>query len=84
MYQDLKAYKNQPKDEQNTEIKARFEELCQTQTDFEFLNQALKRLQKNKEELLLVLERLELPLHNNLSERDIRDYVKKRKVSGSS
>ena len=24
-----------------------------------------------------------LPLHNNLSERDIRDYVKKRKISGS-
>lgn len=26
----------------------------------------------------------ELPLHNNLSERDIRDYVKKRKISGST
>jgi hypothetical protein len=23
-------------------------------------------------------------LHNNLSERDIRDYVKKRKISGST
>ncbi len=27
---------------------------------------------------------LEIPLHNNLSERDIRDYVKKRKISGST
>ncbi len=26
----------------------------------------------------------DLPLHNNLSERDIRDYVKKRKISGST
>jgi hypothetical protein len=25
-----------------------------------------------------------LPLHNNLSERDIREYVKKRKISGST
>ncbi len=29
-----------------------------------------------------MLERPEIPLHTNDSERDIRDYVKKRKVSG--
>lgn len=28
--------------------------------------------------------RPELPLHNNLSERDIREYVKRRKVSGGT
>jgi len=38
----------------------------------------------NKSELLLVLERPDIPLHNNLSERDIREYVKKRKISGST
>ena len=38
----------------------------------------------NKAELLLVLERPEIPLHNNLSENDIREYVKRRKVSGST
>jgi hypothetical protein len=38
----------------------------------------------NKKELLLVLERPEIPLHNNLSEGDIREYVKKRKISGST
>jgi len=32
-----------------------------------------------KHELLRVLDKPYLPLHNNLSERDIRDYVKKRK-----
>ena len=48
------------------------------------MNQALKRIKRNKSELLLVLERPEIPLHNNLSERDIRDYVKKRKVSGGT
>jgi len=48
------------------------------------LNQALKRLHKNKAELLRVLERPEIPLHNNTSERDIREYVKKRKISGST
>ena len=39
---------------------------------------------ENKKELLLVLERPEIPLHNNLSENDIREYVKKRKISGST
>jgi hypothetical protein len=48
------------------------------------LSHALRRLHKNKAELLLVLERPEVPLHNNTSERDIREYVKKRKISGST
>jgi len=84
LYQDLKAYKVKQNDDEKTEIIARFEEFCQTKTGFEPLNQALNRLQKNQSELLLVLERPELPLHNNLGERDIRDYVKKRKISGST
>jgi len=35
-------------------------------------------------ELLLVLERPDIPPHNNLSERDIRAYVIKRKISDST
>ncbi|HDH04121.1 MAG TPA: transposase, partial [Nitrospirae bacterium] len=34
--------------------------------------------------LLLVLDRPEIPLHNNGSETDIREYVKRRKISGST
>ena len=45
---------------------------------------ALHRIAKNKTELLLVLDRPDIPLHNNLSESDIREYVKKRKISGST
>lgn len=32
----------------------------------------------------MVLVRPDIPLHNNLSERDIREYVIKRKISGST
>lgn len=39
-------------------------------------------MHKNKDELLLVLKRPDIPLHNNLSESDIREYVKRRKISG--
>ena len=31
-----------------------------------------------------MLERPDIPLHNNLSEQDIRDYVTKRKISGGT
>lgn len=31
-----------------------------------------------------ILDRPDIPLHNNLSERDIREYVKRRKISGST
>ncbi|MEE9396719.1 MAG: transposase, partial [Methylococcales bacterium] len=51
---------------------------------YETLNSLLKRMVKNEHELFRVLDRPEIPLHNNLSERDIRDYVKKRKISGST
>ena len=53
-------------------------------TRYQTLNQLLRRLHNNKAELFLVLERPEIPLHTNDSERDIRDYVKKRKVSGGA
>jgi hypothetical protein len=65
-------------------IEQSFDMLCQTESTFATLNQALKRLAKNKDELLLVLDYPEIPLHNNLSERDIREYVIKRKISSGT
>lgn len=84
LYFDLKAYKLKPDPEQIEPIRQRFQAMCSTKTTYATLNQALKRMGKNQHELLRVLDRPDLPLHNNLSERDIRDYVKKRKISGST
>jgi hypothetical protein len=84
LYADLKAYKGSPDEVKKAELEDRFDVIFSTKTCFATLNQALKRLQGNKAELLLVLERPELPLHNNTSERDIREYVKRRKVSGGT
>ncbi len=83
-YDELKAYKEAPSVEKKIALETRFDEIFTTQTCFATLNQALKRLHKNKSELLLVLDRPDIPLHNNTSERDIREYVKKRKISGST
>lgn len=83
-YRDLKAYKEIPEDETKMTLEKRFDEIFATETCSAILDAALRRVAKNKEELLLVLKRPDIPLHNNLSERDIREYVKKRKISGST
>ena len=83
-YNELKAYKEAPRAQRKVELEARFDEIFTIPTCFVSLNLALKRLHKNKSELLLVLDRPDIPLHNNSSERDIREYVKKRKISGST
>jgi hypothetical protein len=84
LYHDLKDYRLNPLPEPAATIRQRFHAMCDTKTCYETLNQALKRMGRNQHELLRVLDKPYLPLHNNLSERDIRDYVKKRKISGST
>jgi hypothetical protein len=83
-YQQLKAYRQAPDEITRQCLEARFDEIFTQKTAFHSLNRALKRLHHNKPELLLVLQRPEIPLHNNLSENDIRDYVKKRKISATT
>ena len=83
-YAELKDYKKSPGNEKKEELEKRFDEIFRGDTCFASLNQVLKRIHSSKSELLAVLIRPEIPLHNNLSERDIREYVKKRKISGST
>jgi len=83
-YQRLKKYRENPSKRQKTILAKEFDKIFTQKTEFQTLNLALKRIHNNKEQLLLVLARPEIPLHNNLSENDIRDYVKKRKISAST
>jgi hypothetical protein len=84
LYADLKDYKRKPRKKTKLLLRRRFDTLFTQKTRYQTLNQLLRRLHQNKQELLLVLERPDIPLHTNDSERDIRDYVKKRKVSGGT
>ena len=84
LYQDLKAYRQQPQPDQAPVLTTRFEALCSQQTVYPSINQVLKDMREHQADLLRVLDRPEVPLHNNASESDIRDYVKKRKISGST
>lgn len=84
LYQRLKKYKEKPSEQAKKRIEKQFDYLSQQKTCYQLLNLQLKKMRQSRHELLLVLERPDIPLHNNLSERDIREYVKRRKVSGST
>ena len=83
-YADLKAYRRAPDRQRRRELRARFERIFRRRTGFTSLDRLLHRLHANKAELLLVLERPEVPLHTNGSERDLRPQVIKRKISGGT
>lgn len=83
-YDALKQYKENPTVAEKNRLDNWFDDIFTIKTDFATLNKGLKQIYNNKSELLLVLRRPDIPLHNNLSENDIREYVKRRKISGST
>ncbi len=83
-YRDLKAYRCDPTSRHKAALRARFDRIFQRRTGFAILDRLLARLHANKPELLMVLERPEIPLHTNGSENDIRCHVTRRKLSGGT
>jgi hypothetical protein len=83
-YADLKAYRRTPTARRRGELRARFERIFRRRTGFAALDRLLERLHANRPELLRVLERPDIPLHTNGSERDLRAHVTKRKISGGT
>lgn len=83
-YQQLKAYREHPTQREKRRLTREFDRLLLQTTDFAELNTVLRTLHGKQAQLLLVLEYPEIPLHNNLSENDIRQYVKKRKISAGT
>lgn len=86
-YRELKEYKIRTPEEQKA-LKIllcdRFDEIFSFRATEAPLAQALKKIRDHKTELMLVLEHPDIPLHNNQSESDIREYVTKRKISGGT
>ena len=84
LYRDLKAYRQHPTTQRKAALRARFDRIFSRKTGFVTLDRLLARLHANKGELLMVLDRSEIPLHTNGSENDVRCQVTKRKVSGGT
>jgi hypothetical protein len=84
LYQDLKNYRIQPDEAQRPVVQARFDALVKQRTGYPSIDGVLKEMRDHKADLLRVLERPEVPLHNNAMESDIREFVKRRKISGGT
>jgi hypothetical protein len=83
-YRDLKAYAQEPTPQRKAALSAEFDLIFTRKTGFVTLDRLLARLHGNKSELLMALERPEIPLNTNGSENDIRSHVTKRKISGGT
>ena len=83
-YQRLRAYRESPTPQRKAALERDFERLFRRRTGFADLNEALRRIHEKRDDLLLVLQRPEIPLHNNLSESDIREWAKRRKISAGT
>lgn len=84
LYRELKAYQARPTAPDAARLSARFDAVFTQKTSFSLMNALLARHHENKDKLLLVLRRPDVPLHTNGSETDLRDRVKKRKISGGT
>jgi hypothetical protein len=83
-YADLKIYRANPSKSRRFALRARFDRITRRRTGFVTLDRLLGRLHANRTELLMVLDRPEIPLHTNGSENDIRCQVTRRKISAGT
>lgn len=84
IYKRLQSYRENPSEPEKLAIEGEFDTFCQSKTGYPDLNAALEMLYAKRLEFLAVLEYPHLPLHNNLSENDIREYARLRKISGGT
>lgn len=84
LYEALKRYQLNPVNKKKNELRKQFYDLCSPEENEKELNEILARIKRWEEKLLLVLDYPFLPLHNNTSENDIREMVRRRKISGGT
>jgi hypothetical protein len=73
LYQELKAYRQQPQASQRAVRAARLDALCAARTGYPSVDAVLTEMAAHRAELLRVLERPEVPLHNHVSESHLRE-----------
>jgi len=84
-YRQLQTYRQAPTAEAKQTLEEGFDQLFgRCYQHHASLNIVLQSFRDRKAELLRVLDCPELPLHNNAAETDIREYVTRRKISGTT
>lgn len=84
-YRQLQTYRQAPTAAFKEALEQEFDQLFgRCYRHHATLNIVLRQFRSWKADLLRVLDCPELPLHNNTAERDIREYVTRRKISGTT
>jgi hypothetical protein len=83
-YDDLKTYGRDPSAAAKRALSRRFDRIFTARTAFVTLDRLLARLHADKDDLLVALDRPDIPLHTNGSENDIRCQVTRRKISAGT
>ena len=84
LYGHLQDYCHDPTPRFAAALRRRFDRIFTSRTKFATLDRLLARLHANKAELLVALERPDVPLHTNDTENDIRCQATRRKISGGT
>ncbi len=80
-YAELKEYKQNPNEKDKIRLSELFDEMFSTETGYDELDERIRLTREKKENLLVVLDYPDTPLHNNPAELALRMYVIKRKIS---
>jgi hypothetical protein len=80
-YAELKEYKQHPNEQDKIRLSQLFDEIFSTETGYDELDERIRLTKAKKENLLVVLDYPDTPLHNNPAELALRMYVIKRKIS---
>ncbi len=80
-YRSLQDYRAGPSERQSALLRLEFDELFSTRTGYDALDDRIAKTAKKKDELLTVLLRPSVPLHNNASELQARVSARRRDVS---
>ena len=80
-YHKLIKYKEKPTKEMKNQLSKEFDDIFSQKTGYLDLDNRINKTMKKKENLLLVLEYPQLPLHNNDAELAARVQVRRRDVS---
>jgi len=80
-YKQLQLYRKDPNKNENKRLNTLFDTLVSRNVEYPKLQQRLKLTANKKERLLAFLDHPNLPIQNNLAERDLREAVIIRKIS---
>lgn len=83
-YHLSKAYGSNPQPEEKKKLRNLFDAITRQKTDYEALDRQLTLTKRKRDRLLLFLNYPFLPIHNNQCERDLRELVIIRNISGET